>query len=84
MSSEFERKVRDVARLHSKTVEDHHKHIKGKVRGARKAANRVQTMKVDPRVWKKALQIAQGDRSKIIVLSETEVVVTNHSKRKQP
>jgi hypothetical protein len=39
-------------------------------------------VKVDPRVWKAALRLAKGDPTRIRVVHESEVIVTNHSKRK--
>jgi hypothetical protein len=39
-------------------------------------------VKVDPRVWKAALKIANGDQTRITVVHETEVIVRNDSKKK--
>lgn len=39
-------------------------------------------VKVDPRVWKTALRLANGDATRLTVVHETEVIVNNHSKRK--
>lgn len=38
-------------------------------------------IKVDPRVWSTALELAGGDATRIQIRSATEVVVTNKSKR---
>ena len=73
-------KARDIARLHPKTVENHHHHV---VRTPRKGTktSQVTTIRVDMRVWKEALRLAEGDQTRIIVRSEIEVVVVNQSKK---
>lgn len=39
-------------------------------------------VKVDPRVWAAAMELAQGDSTRIRVVHAEEVIVTNHSKKK--
>lgn len=75
-------KVHDTARLHHKTVSEHQQHI---VRKARKPGMKqaIESMKVDQRVWKTAMRLAKGDATRIVVRSETEVVVVNQSKKKR-
>ena len=55
------------------------------VRPRRSAAKNsgVVVLKVDPRVWKTALDLADGDRQRIEVVNENEVVVHNHPKKKR-
>ena len=43
----------------------------------RRRASRVTSIQVDPRVWATALRLAGGDRSRIVVESETSVIVLN-------
>lgn len=40
-------------------------------------SSKVRHIKVDPRVWRKSLQLAHRDLTRIEVLSSTEVVVHN-------
>lgn len=69
-------KVRDTARLHTKTVSEAASHVKKPSRTPGKRAA-ITTTKVDLRVWRTALKLAQGDRSRIDVVHSTEVIVKN-------
>lgn len=75
-------KVWDVVRVHPQTCSNYQNFVTRKsiTKPARK---KMRTMQVDQRVWKTALEIAGGDRSRLVVRHETEVVVVNQSKRKK-
>ena len=75
-------KVSRDARLHHKTVSNYEKHTVRHRTMGRKARERMSVMKVDPRVWEVALNAANGDRSRIQIISETAVRVVNQSKRR--
>ena len=70
--------VRETTRLHHKTVSNHQRHTKRKSRSSARRSKVTHT-KVDPRVWKAALSLAGHDRSRLKILSSTEVVVLNPS-----
>lgn len=74
-------KVRDIVRLHPKTCSDHQAHVRKKA-VTKPTRKKTDTLQMDQRVWKKALEVAGGDRSRIVVRSATEVVVVNRSLRK--
>lgn len=69
--------VRDSASLHPKTVSEYQSHTKRKPRRKPNKNLRGRYIKVDPRVWRTALKLAQGDNSRIKVISDTEVIVSN-------
>jgi hypothetical protein len=75
-------KVRDTARLHPQTVANYGQHLK---RQTRTSSLRMQTQvtRVNLDVWRTALRLAEGDATRIVVHSPTEVIVVNHSKRKK-
>lgn len=71
-----------MTRVHPKTVTDHSKKgakvaTKKKRRPITPKSSKVQSMTVYPPVWKKAMQLAKNDRSRIEVISETDVIVHN-------
>lgn len=68
--------VRDTMKLHRETIEAAERHTKKKKSGPHKSS-RVITTSVDLRVWQTALEIAEGNRSRIKVISPTEVIVLN-------
>lgn len=41
------------------------------------SSSRVQRKKVDPRVWKRAVKIANGNTKRLVVESETSVLIRN-------
>lgn len=55
----------------------HHKAAVRKKTAARRPSFRVEVTKVDPRVWALAKELAEGDMSRIVVESETSVLVVN-------
>lgn len=66
--------------LHERTVQDAEKHALTYARSAkpttkRSRNGRVVNLKVDRRVWKTAMELANGDGSRIEIISETEVRV---------
>lgn len=73
-------KVRDTMTLHHKTVSEYQKHITTKT--VRSAQNRVRKIQVDQRVWVTAMKLAKRDVTRLKVISPTEVIVLNASKRK--
>lgn len=70
-----------MASLHPQTVSEYQKHTTKKATPKR-ARNTVKKLQIDQRVWTTAMKLAGGDRSRIVVHSETEVVVVNPSQRK--
>lgn len=74
-------KVREVVRFHPQTTADVQKHILRKARVSSQTKS-LRVMKIDPRVWKEAMKLAKGDSTRIVVTSETEVVVVNKSLKK--
>lgn len=74
-------KVRDNVRLHHKTVSEHQNHIVRKS-GQRKVKAAVSSMQVDLRVWRRAMELAGGDSTRIVKEAPDSVLVVNHSKRK--
>lgn len=53
-----------------------HRNAAGKLpRRAPRRSFPVETLKVDPRVWRKALELAHGDAKRIEIVSEIEVMV---------
>lgn len=74
--------VYDSVSLHPKTVENAHVHV-ARERKSPKGRNKVDVIQVDIRVWKQALEIAGNDVTRLVVVSETEVIVLNQSKRKR-
>ena len=69
-------KTRDVARLHPRTVTDYGKHLR-KVPRSRGNRAPITALQVDPRVWKTALALSEGNPRRIAVISELEVIVFN-------
>jgi len=72
--------MQDKASLHEKTVQkvasDSLPSLGPRPRKqARVLASYNRNIKVDPRVWKKAMQLAKGEKSRIVVVSSTEVIV---------
>jgi len=67
--------VRDTARLHPETVTNHAKHARKYKRSSKQSE--VKVIKVDPRVWRTAMRLAKGDRSRIVVMGTEEVIVLN-------
>lgn len=51
--------------------------VKKQTKTAPKSKTDLQCTKVDPRVWEVAIHLAKQDRSRLTILSETEVVVQN-------
>lgn len=74
-------KVRKVVNLHPKTVTEYKSHEKRKPR-AKGKRNPVVDKSVDKRVWKKAMELAEGDATRIVNRKRDSVVVVNQSKRK--
>lgn len=74
-------KVQDTVRLHPQTVFEYQRHVvrKSYTKGSRGVLRQV---KVDMRVWREAMRLADGDSTRIVVHTPTEVVVMNKSKRK--
>lgn len=69
--------VRDSASLHPKTVSEYQSHTKKRAPRKPNKNLRGRYIKVDPRVWRTALKLAKGDNSRIKVVSDTEVIVSN-------
>lgn len=72
------KKVSRDASLHERTVQEAAK--RKPVRRRRQADSKVHevtTMHMDLRVWKVALKLAGGDRYRIQVITESEVIVWN-------
>lgn len=67
------------ARLHESTVKKaaSHKPVRRRRQGDKKVHD-VTTMKMDLRVWREAMKLAKGDRWRIQVISEAEVIVWNN------
>jgi hypothetical protein len=78
--------VRKRASVHPKTVtkvsKGHHTKAKPKRKPARKHPKLEVHIKVDPRVWEKALELCEGEPSRIEVISSEEVIVHNSGWRK--
>lgn len=71
------------ANLHPKTVSNYQEHTARRVRNhGKKVSHQMTVLRIDPRVWNLALKVANGDRSRIQILSDTAVRVVNQSKRK--
>jgi hypothetical protein len=70
-------KVRDKARLHPATVSNYQNHVTKPRRLPRQLRGPSYQIKVDPRVWKVAKQLAKGDTARLVIVSDTEVVVRN-------
>ena len=76
--------VRKDSRLHEKTVQAAERHArsfaarKGSARG-HTVGGPVHETKVDPQVWKVALELAGGHPRRIEVVSAQAVVVHNHA-----
>ena len=75
--------IRNNARLSAKTVSETPKHnnLTKKRRESHKPQP-VRKLLVDPRIWRTALKLAKGDATRIKVINEQEVLVTNKSKKK--
>lgn len=75
-----------VARVHESTVKRAQEHADAakvhRIRTGHQHRTVTHYIKVDPRVWKAALGLAEGDATRITVVHKTEVIVNNHSKRK--
>ena len=72
--------VRDTARLHHKTVSNHKSHVLVKTRSRGPDKNsRVTHVKVDRRVWDAAVELCEGDAGRLVIMSETCVIVRNNS-----
>lgn len=72
-------KLQSMASVHEHTVIHCEEHLAKPRRRPRKPANRVQVnqLKVDPRIWKKALELSKGNPRRIEVLASDSVVVHN-------
>jgi len=73
-------KVRETVSLHPKTVSEAQSHVRRKS-GQRQMQNAIDSVKVDLRVWRTAMRLARGDRTRIKVESAESVVVVNQSKK---
>lgn len=77
--------VRDVVVLHPETVSKGEELAKEAKRNKRKPYKpRIKTdhIKVDPRVWEKAMELAEGEHRRLYVQSSTEIIVMNNPKGK--
>lgn len=73
------------ANVHETTVKRAHElaRLAKKRKGRGEAKNsRVQSVVIDPRVWQTAMELANGDVTRIQVISETEVLVVNQSRKR--
>lgn len=75
-----------IATLHESTVKAAQQHVDAakvhSIRTGHQHRTVTHYIKVDPRVWSAALDLANGDPTRIRVVHETEVIVTNQSRRK--
>lgn len=69
-------RVRDVVTLHPETVTNHERLARPRKR-PRRRRNPVTTITVNPKVWRKALQLSDGNPRRIVIESETSVLVKN-------
>lgn len=71
--------VRDVAILHPETVTKAEDIIKERKAAKRKPRTKTDLSKITvmPEIWQKAMELAQGDTTRIKVESETSVLVKN-------
>jgi len=79
--------VRDSVKLHHETVtnaEEIAKRVKRKRRVVRKPKVEIQTVKVDPEVMAKALELAGGDHTRLTIEKEGAVIVWNHPRTTKP
>lgn len=80
--------VRDTVKLHPATVaraEEVAKTVKRKrTVKPRKAAVKVVTVKVDPRVMEAALELAGGDHCRLTINKDGSVTVWNHPRTTKP
>lgn len=68
--------LREQVRLHT-TVTSNLDRLPAKKRAGRgkQKSSKVTSVKVDKRVWEKAIEISCGDRKRIQIISDTEVIV---------
>ena len=73
--------TREAARLHPQTVSNYKQHARTTPKkGAR--SSRIATLRVDPRIWGTALELAQGNPRRIEVIDEVTVIVHNNPRGK--
>lgn len=75
-------RVRKDARLHEKTVQQAERHARSHRRGrapSKTVGGAVTTVKPDPMVWAKALELAGGDVRRLRIESPGVVVVLNNA-----
>lgn len=77
------KKVAHDASVHPKTVTEASKQTKRRKRlPAQIKRQPVLRIQVDKRIWAKAMELAEGDATRIVDRKPDSVVVVNHSKRK--
>lgn len=69
--------TRETARLHHATVTNWTAHRKRALKIRGKSAL-ITTIKVDPRIWKTALELCQGEPRRIQVIDELTIIVHNN------
>lgn len=69
--------TRECARLHPQTVTNWTEHRK-KVLRIKGKSSRITALRVDPRIWGTALELAEGNPRRLQVIDETTVIVHNN------